>query len=274
MICTPPTAGTCAPATWSTNRDIAAARLSWERARQIADALPADDPDRPRCGSRRAPCCVATAWRVDVSVADDRLRRTARAVHRRRRQGVTGHRHGRAGDRHAYHGRHREASQLASEAMALIESIGDPTLTVGLSFAAIYAKNEAGEMADVLRWSSASSTWPTATRPRATSSWDRPWRSPLWRGRLPDMPWVVTDGETTCGGASPWPAAPTRCPSHGYHLRLCRGNTDGVLRPDDTALSDIEEAFGSPSDPATTRVRRRPADARHCAGAPTNGWGT
>ena len=41
---------------------------------------------------------------------------------------------------HAYQGRMREASRLASEAMALIESIGDPTLTVGLSFAAIYAK--------------------------------------------------------------------------------------------------------------------------------------
>ena len=31
-------------ATWATNRDIAAARLSWERAQKIADALPADDP--------------------------------------------------------------------------------------------------------------------------------------------------------------------------------------------------------------------------------------
>ena len=31
---------------WSTNRDIGAARLSWERARRIADALPADDPDQ------------------------------------------------------------------------------------------------------------------------------------------------------------------------------------------------------------------------------------
>ena len=41
---------------------------------------------------------------------------------------------------HALQGRVREASQLASEAMALIESVGDPTLTVGLSFAAIYAK--------------------------------------------------------------------------------------------------------------------------------------
>ena len=47
---------------------------------------------------------------------------------------------------HAYQGRVREASRLASEAMALVESIGDPTLTVGLSFAAIYAKIESGEM--------------------------------------------------------------------------------------------------------------------------------
>ena len=54
---------------------------------------------------------------------------------------------------HAYQDRVREASQLASEAMALIESIGDPTLTVGLSFAPIYAKMESAEFCDVLRWS-------------------------------------------------------------------------------------------------------------------------
>ena len=46
---------------------------------------------------------------------------------------------------HAFQGRMREASQLASEAMVLIESVGDPTLTVGLSFATIYAKLESGE---------------------------------------------------------------------------------------------------------------------------------
>ena len=53
-------------ATWATNRDIAAARLSWERAQKIADALPADDPNRaamriaPRtmlCGDRLASPC-------------------------------------------------------------------------------------------------------------------------------------------------------------------------------------------------------------------------
>jgi adenylate cyclase len=45
----------------------------------------------------------------------------------------------------------REASRLATEHTGLLESIGDPTLTVGLSFAALTAKYETGEMAEVLR---------------------------------------------------------------------------------------------------------------------------
>jgi hypothetical protein len=46
-----------------------------------------------------------------------------------------------------------EASRLASEAMALIEAVGDATLLVGLSFIPIYAKFESAEVSDVLRWS-------------------------------------------------------------------------------------------------------------------------
>ena len=46
---------------------------------------------------------------------------------------------------HAFQDRIHEASQLASEAMALIESVGDATLTVGLSFPVIYAKIESAE---------------------------------------------------------------------------------------------------------------------------------
>jgi predicted ATPase len=41
-------------ATWATNRDIAAARVSWERARQIADALPDVDPGRTSMAHRAA----------------------------------------------------------------------------------------------------------------------------------------------------------------------------------------------------------------------------
>ena len=156
-------------ATWATNRDIAAARLSWERAIRIADALPAD----VRTGQpmRIAPRTLlyATAWRVQISVAGDRFEEL--------RQLCTA-----AGDKaslaiamaglvfdHVFQDRLREASQLASEALALIESVGDPTLTVGLSFAPIYAKLEVASGGTCCGGRSGSSTWPTMIRLKATS---------------------------------------------------------------------------------------------------------
>ena len=53
---------------------------------------------------------------------------------------------------HTYHDRIHEAAELASEHMALIESLGDPNLTVGLSLPGIYAKTESAEHSDMLRW--------------------------------------------------------------------------------------------------------------------------
>jgi class 3 adenylate cyclase len=140
-------------ATWATNRDIVAARQSWERARTIADALPADDPHRAamRIAPRTMLCGIA--FRVHVDVAGDRfeeLRELCTAVGDKASLAVA--MAGLVID-HLYQGRVREASQLASEAMALIESVSDPTLTVGLSFTVIYAKIESGEWSDVLRWS-------------------------------------------------------------------------------------------------------------------------
>ena len=103
-------------ATWATNRDIAAARLSWERARKIADALPADDPDRAamRIAPRTMLCGIA--WRVHVNVAGDRfdeLRELCTAAGDKASLAI-----GMAGlvMDHAYQDRMREASQLASEA--------------------------------------------------------------------------------------------------------------------------------------------------------------
>jgi hypothetical protein len=140
-------------ATWATNRDIAAARVSWERARKIADALPPEDPERAalRIAPRTMLCGIA--WRVHVNVAGarfDELRELCAAAGDKASLVI-----GMAGlvMDHVYQGRMCEASRLASEAMALIESVGDPTLTVGLSFAAIYAKAESGEWWDVLLWS-------------------------------------------------------------------------------------------------------------------------
>ena len=132
-------------ATWATNRDIAAARLSWERARKIADALPAEDPDRTAMRIAPRTMLCGTAWRVHVNVAGDRfeeLRELCTAAGDKASLAI-----GMAGlvIDHAYQDRIREASQLASEAWALIESIGDPTLTVGLSLPVIYAKTESAE---------------------------------------------------------------------------------------------------------------------------------
>src|SRR6516162_4018640 len=132
-------------ATWATNRDIGAARLSWERAETIADALSADDPNRTamRIAPRTMLCGIA--WRVHEHVVGERVNQL--------RQLCTA-----AGDKaslviamaglvadHVSQDRLREASQLASEAWTLIESVGDPTLTVGLSLPLLYAKVESGE---------------------------------------------------------------------------------------------------------------------------------
>jgi len=140
-------------ATWSTNRDIAAARLSWERAQTIADALPTEAPHRTsmRIAPRTMLCGIA--WRVHAHVPGDRfeeLRQLCTAVGDKASLAIA--MAGLMMD-HAWQGRMLKASQLASEAMALLESLGDPTLTVGLSFPAIYAKGESGEFCDALRWS-------------------------------------------------------------------------------------------------------------------------
>ena len=86
-------------ATWATNRDIAAARLSWERAQKIADALPAEDANRAAMRIAPRTMLCGTAWRVHVNVAGARFDELRRVVHRSRGQGVTSHCHGRAGGR-------------------------------------------------------------------------------------------------------------------------------------------------------------------------------
>ena len=140
-------------ATWATNRDIATARLSWDRAQTISDALPADDPSRAAMRIAPRTMLCGTGWRVHANVAShrfDELRELCAAAGDKASLAI-----GMAGlvvDR-AHQDRMREVSELASEAMALAESVGDATLTVGLSFPLIYGKIESAEWCDVLRWS-------------------------------------------------------------------------------------------------------------------------
>ena len=231
-------------ATWATNRDSAAARLSWERAVEIADALPAEDPNRAamRIAPRTMLCGIA--FRVHEHVAGDRfeeLRELCAAAGDKASLAI-----GMAGlvMDHAHQDRIREASQLASEAMALTESLGDPTLTVGLCFAVIYAKSESGDWCDVLRWSQrvidladgdpskgnfllgSPLALASATRAIARYCLGRPgWQEDLRHGLA-----IASSAD---------PASYVTVVAYVYWL----GIPFGVLSPDDSAMREIEDAL-------------------------------
>ncbi len=139
-------------ATRSTNRDLGAARVNWERARRIADALPADDANQPSMRIAPRTMLLATGWRVDGNIADhfDELAQLCALTGDKVSLAI-----GMAGlvGSHVVHGRVREASQLASEQMALLESLGDPTPTLGLAFIVFANWFDAGEFGEILRWS-------------------------------------------------------------------------------------------------------------------------
>jgi adenylate cyclase len=138
---------------WSAFRDIRAARTNWQRARQVADRLPADATDRASLQIAPRNLLCGTLWRAGGSIADtgfDELRTLCTAIDDKVSLAI-----GMTGFIMAltFHNRFTEAARLASEQSELLESIGDPTLTVALLFAAIYAKCEAGEMVEALRLS-------------------------------------------------------------------------------------------------------------------------
>ncbi len=139
---------------WSANRDVGAARHSWQRASQIADGLPDDDPDQlsMRIAPRTMLCVtdwqsgpIQESWgrfaqlRELCDAAGDKV---SLAV------GMTG-----LAAELLYAERAGEGSRLASEQMALLESIGDSTLTVGLAFVAFANWFNAGEIGEISRWS-------------------------------------------------------------------------------------------------------------------------
>jgi AAA ATPase domain/Putative zinc-finger len=231
-------------ATWATNRDIAAAWRSWERARTIADALPADDPARAsmRIAPRTMLCGIA--FRVHMNVAGARfeeLRELCATAGDKASLAI-----GMAGlvlD-HLHNARLREASQLATEAMALIESLGDPTLTVGLSLAPIYARTECAEWSDALRWSQMlidqadgdpskgnliiGSPLAVAFTTRANARYNlgRPgWQDDLRQG--------------LAMARSTDPMSYATVVAYAYTA----GILTGVLRPDDRAMHEIEDAL-------------------------------
>ena len=231
---------------WSIRRDISAARANWERARQIADELPDDDPERTlmRIATRTKLC--GSAWRgvqpntptlVEelrelCSVAGDNASLAIGIVALALQNGHLGH--------------FREQAGLAAEAMAMLASMDDPTLTIGAASAAAQILHEAGQSADPLRWSQTVVDWvggesaernhTTAGSPmvalalvfRGISRW---WLGhDCWRQDLDDA--VVMAPNTD----------PITHPSV-VSWKYLNAIPHGVLRADDTAVRELEAAL-------------------------------
>jgi hypothetical protein len=232
-------------AAWSTDRDVGAARVSWERARRIADALPAEDPGQlsMRIAPRTMLC--ATAWQARATHESrgrfEELRELCNAGGDKVSLAIA-----MAGPATElmYAGHAREGSRLASEQMALLESIGDPNLTIGLAFVAFANWFASGEFDEILRWSQTivdlaagdatkgagfgmGSPLAIAVAFRGVARW---WLGrPGWRQDLHDAIAMARSSDpTTLGLVVTWT----------YGVGICYG----VLRADDPALHTIEEA--------------------------------
>ena len=158
--------------------------------------------------------------------------------------------------------------------MALLESVGDPTLTVGLSFAPIYAKAESAEMCEALRWSQRvidladgdpskgnfimGSPLAVALMQRAIARWClglSGWRDDQRHG----LAMARSADPLTYAGVV------------GYVYFL--GISCGVLSPDYRACARSRMRYGLRNDPVMTSRWPGPAGAGRCAGAPPHGCG-
>jgi len=128
--------------------------VSWERALQLADAMPEDDPNRltMRIAPRTLIC--AHGYRIHTPIAGARFEelqelcttagdKVSLAI------GMAGV----MGDLTTRGWHIHEPVELAFELTGLLESIGDPTLTVGLAVSLMAIATITGDMAEMLRLS-------------------------------------------------------------------------------------------------------------------------
>lgn len=236
---------------WAAYRDITAARVSWEHARHVADTLPDAHPDRlsMRIAARTLLC--AHAYRVHVDISGglfEELRQLCAAAGDKRSLVI-----GMAGlvEVHSVYGRVGEASRLAAETMALVESISDPTLTIRLSMFSIAAKLQTGEVTEALRWSQTVIDLADAELAQGAKEnrmIDRPLAVGLAhalatrgtaRCALGDPGWRSDLDQALGKSRSIGPLLHAGVMSYSYGLAI----VSGVLVADDAALCDIEEAL-------------------------------
>ena len=136
---------------WSNNRDIRAARISWDRACRVADALPSTDPERTATRIRPRMALCTSTWRAGLGVADtgfDELRGLCYSVGDDVSLAIA--MYGQVAALSFEH-RHREASVLASEQIRLLEESPDALRGVVVINGAVLAKALAGEVVEAYR---------------------------------------------------------------------------------------------------------------------------
>lgn len=138
-------------AAWSQQRDIRAALVSWERAAVLADAFPEADPDRLACRIAPRTLFCANGFRNRKPAGGARfeeLQELCAAAGDKASVAIA-----MAGlvNEQLIDGTLTEASRLVDEQMVLLESIGDPALTVGLTLFPAAIKILIGEYTEALR---------------------------------------------------------------------------------------------------------------------------
>jgi hypothetical protein len=232
-------------AAWLTNRDLVAARLSWERARRIADALPSDDSNQlsMRIAPRTMLCATdyqnAAVQEMGGHFADLRELCGLAGDNASLAIGMNG-----VLTQLQYTGRSREGSRLVSEQIALLDSIGDPILTMALAVVWFNVWGDAGEFGEILQWSQTvidladgdsakggsfgfGSPLAIALQWRSNARW---WLGrPGWRQDLNDAVAMARNSDpATFAGVIAW----------SYNIAM----NYGVLRGDDSAVRLLEEA--------------------------------
>ena len=142
-----------------------------------------------------------------------------------------------------FFGRVREAARVASEQMALLESIGDPAMTIGVAFLTLGVKLETGEMHDILRLAQTVIDWADGDPLKGNIILGSPLAvALLWRG-LARCQLGRHDGSQDIADA----IAMARTADPATHVTVAAlkyaGMAPGILRADDSAIRELEEAL-------------------------------
>jgi adenylate cyclase len=136
---------------WAQSRDVRAVYTRWQRARDVADGLPVNEPDRSamRIAPRMLIC--GNCWRLGIGLDEagfDELRQLCTSV-----GDDLSLLRGMAGMvlTLLFHNKFREAVTVASECARLIETRAEPALVLDAICAASNAKYQAGEVVEGLR---------------------------------------------------------------------------------------------------------------------------